>query len=309
MDELEPTYVGTLDGPIYDHMIIGGKFYMRNAQWGEYLYKLNAETSDGSPYHATLATSQLAGRTYGNLSVYDEMNNRFLQVVGVGANALRPMKNPSQSGPFDLNNLGEDLKALYMGSGQTVMLDAVYGDQAHTVCAVMESKTGNKRYLMTFLAGANYYPETYYAIRKYDMASVTGFANSIAWECSPIENVFYYATPDKAYSMVMSADVPAPTEVFTPEAGEKITGMMLWRLTSQGRIYIKNPPGSAEPRSLINSGNRMMVISTYNESTGEGKVTCVPLMYVGSGTLETDRNFHVVFDGFGRIVSLAHQPV
>ncbi len=305
--EIEPTYIGGQDGPIYDHMVISGKVYLCNLQWGEYLYKLNTETSDGSSYYITQATSQLAGRTYSCLAAYDDLNNRFLAISGVGDNAIMPLKNPTRQGPFDLNDLGEDLTALYMGSGVPIMLDPTYGDQTNTVSAVMQSKTGNKRYLMTFCAG-NPYVNEYYAINKYDMTSVTGFANSIAWECSPIENVFYYANPDKAYSMVMSGETPTPTEVFTPEAGEKITGMMLWRFTDQGRIYIKNPPGSSEERSLINSGNRMMVISTYNESTGEGKITCVPVMYVGSGTLETDRNFHVVFDGFGRIVSLAHQP-
>lgn len=55
--------------------------------------------------------------------------------------------------------------------------------------------------------------------------------------------------------------------------------------------------------------NRMMLITIYNESTKEGKIVAVPIMNIGSGILEKDKDFHQVYEGFGRILCIAPQTV
>ena len=55
--------------------------------------------------------------------------------------------------------------------------------------------------------------------------------------------------------------------------------------------------------------NRMMVITIYNESTKEGKIVAIPIMNIGSGILEKDKDFHQVYEGFGRILCITPQTV
>jgi hypothetical protein len=319
--ELQPAFIGVTDAPLYDVLITNGQVYSRIAQWNEgIIFRSNMETADRSPYYATMGTSYMTGRYRTAWCCYDEMNRRFLHCgSSFEPSGLEAMTAPVRSGDFDLNNLGEDFKALYMGAAQPVTItytaidwwsgeEYTMTEEPHSLFAAMESRTSGKRYLFTFMPGSTGALNQYFPMKKYDLSQAAGFANSIAWECTPAENVFYYATEDRVYSMTLSTGTPVINERFTPEHGEKITAMMLWRLTDQGMIYMKNTPGSNEDRSLNASGNRMMVIATFNESTGEGKLTCIPIMNLGSGTLEPDKNFHVVFDGFGRIVSMGHQP-
>lgn len=49
------------------------------------------------------------------------------------------------------------------------------------------------------------------------------------------------------------------------------------------------------------------MITTYNESTKEGKVTAVPIKHVNVGELETNKKYHVVLNGFGRILGVYKQ--
>lgn len=306
--EFNPSYVGYDDSAAYDIMVIGGKIYPRWGRWGNVMYKPDLELTDRSHYNVRIGTSSIAGYTYTALTFYDEDNNRFIRCDGAYTE-LQLMDQPIEPGPFDFTNVG-DLTAVYMGMGNMVFMSEVDSPaDFNTTYAVMKSRTGSDHWLLTYLTGDSYdNVPRYRATGKYKLSDFPGFPKVVSYECSPIENVLFYATEDKIYSLLLSGNNPQSMERYTVEPGEKITSIMLWRMTGQGAIRFKDSTteeGYYEGRS----GNRMMIVATYNEATGEGKITAIPLINVGSGTLETDKAFHKVYDGFGRIVCMTPQSL
>ena len=53
----------------------------------------------------------------------------------------------------------------------------------------------------------------------------------------------------------------------------------------------------------------MLIVTTYKESTGEGKVLTIPIVKLTSGTLEPNREIHGRYEGFGRITKVAYNKV
>ena len=111
------------------------------------------------------------------------------------------------------------------------------------------------------------------------------------------------------YALTLKPDQPNPISSvrYTTMEGDKITGMMIWK----GEYQRMNVPDDSQPSGMSaeSNHNRMLVLTTYNDSTKEGKVITIPIIRLGDGTLETNPAFHNVYDGFGRITKVAYNKV
>ena len=133
--------------------------------------------------------------------------------------------------------------------------------------------------------------------------------NTVGFDSSPLEDVLYYATDKKVYSLLLEGTNPQAFERYEVEdPDEKITSIMVWRKGWQGKMKFKDS-SSGEGYTTDWAMNRMMVITIYNESTKEGKIVAIPIMNIGSGILEKDKDFHQVYEGFGRILCITPQTV
>ena len=68
--------------------------------------------------------------------------------------------------------------------------------------------------------------------------------------------------------------------------------------------YTNPNPSSDTPVLSTSSSNRMLVLTTWNETKKEGTVRTVAIATVGTGTLEKDTKKHGAFGGFGRITAI-----
>ena len=278
----------------YELLIMDHVVYARRTRWGNKNYSASLETSDLSPYRATLGCSFIEGSNTRSLYVYDELNGRFLKCP-YEYNELQVVRQTG-SGPFDINNVGK-MNALFMAPGKD---DAIY--------TVFETKDGGKRYLYTFDGGTLYVP-TCTALKLYDLTSYPGIMNTVGFDSSPLEDVLYYATDKKVYSLLLEGTNPQAFERYEVEdPNEKITSIMVWRKGWQGKMKFKDS-SSGEGYTTDWAMNRMMVITIYNESTKEGKIVAIPIMNIGSGILDKDKDFHQVYEGFGRILCITPQTV
>ena len=76
-----------------------------------------------------------------------------------------------------------------------------------------------------------------------------------------------------------------------------------------GKMYLPSltaPTDYTQKRSLA-SGNRLVVISTYNDATRVGKIIAIPLETLGVGGLVTDPAYIKTYSGFGKITSFNFQ--
>ena len=143
----------------------------------------------------------------------------------------------------------------------------------------------------------------------YDLTSFPDMMDAVDFECSPLEEVLYYATDKKVYALLLPGSDPQAFERYSVEdPNEKITSITLWRKGWQGKLKFKDS-SSDEGYYTDWAMNRMMVIAIYNESTKEGKLVCVPITNIGSGILEKDKDYHQEYKGFGRILCITPQTV
>lgn len=301
--EFKPSTMGYDVSGRYELLAIDGLLYPRSFQRGNMGYQPYLDVSDNSDYQIKTCCTLWDGY-YDVVTCYDELHNRFLYVP-TDPTLLTVMSNPSAPGPFDLNNVG-DLTALWMGESENVS-----GNKK--TFAVMKSRTAPQYWLLSYFGGSLLTGNAYSAHGKYDLTGCPGFADAVDYECSPLENVLFYATDKKIYTVLLNAADPTSGE--TPPAEERytvtdpnevITTIDLWRWNYQGMLKFKDE----------NSDNgyyenypycRMMIITTYNETTGEGKVIAAPLMNLGAGVIELDRNFQKEYGGFGRITCVTAQ--
>ena len=94
-----------------------------------------------------------------------------------------------------------------------------------------------------------------------------------------------------------------------PEAGEKITGLKVYgtEYNMTGGTHYMSNVNNPDAEASQGSADHLLLITTYNESTKEGKVTAVPIKHVNVGELETNKKYHVVLNGFGRILGVYKQ--
>ncbi len=125
---------------------------------------------------------------------------------------------------------------------------------------------------------------------------------AVAYAFCDNSDIFFYATPDKVYSVLMTGGTATTTGLsWAPDSpDEKITGirqyMQAWYGTHQYTL-------GADSYPFPLATNRLQVlITTYNETTGEGKIYLRPFN-VSTGRFTFKDNG--TFSGFGEITALA----
>lgn len=224
---------------------------------------------DGSKYKASPYAPRWIEWTLGAV-IYDELQGRFLKVTG---QLMTVQAFPPATGAlFDWNHMNATL--LHMESG--------FNKYEY---AVMQDWTTGKRamYVFDFLT-----EEDKYAIALYQTDGCPGFADAKCFAVGGRGNVFYYSTKNKVYLYDFIGTNTA-SEVLSVPAGEEITHMKIMKPNDD--YYMNNHPYD----------NKVLIFSTYNASTGEGKVY---MHYIDESNGVVDVSSRKVFEGFGEILDM-----
>ena len=189
---------------------------------------------------------------------------------------------------FDVGDLSayEPFYLSEMSSGITLLTKQLSGGEYKAL--VMNKLNGN---------GANY------AKAVYDFSAATNINKAKYFELNQLEDAVYYATDEEVYVTPM-ASINAQVQWRVPAgSGDKITGIKIYKWSGGQCRY----PNGQDGESFVSSVNRMLMITTYNEATKEGKVTLVPIVTLGVGGLEQNQEYHVVLSGFGKILGIYKQ--
>ena len=203
--------------------------------------------------------------------------------------------------PFDQNKL-QGFTCLAMFSGDD--------SQMHIILKEKDPKTGKAKTngkIYSYITLRTYDPETDNGkpLKIIDLNSFPEIQDARFFEGTETQNVIYYATSTKIYSINLAIANPLVTLEYTAPEGEEITSMMAWK-EYQGKVDYTNPNPNADADDKVievSNNNRMIVLSTYNPSSREGFVRTVAIATLGTGTLEKNRKLHGEFGGFGRITA------
>lgn len=232
-------------------------------------------------------------------ALYDGLNNRFMMLPSMTSSQNPLVKYPvvDNSNPvpaFDPNNIG-DKTCLNLEEGQN-----------KRVVAVMKTRSLPQYYVYQLIVVNPVNGKMGYSV--HDLSNNIDIAQSKYYTCSTAENVLFYATDTKIYSATLIVDGTNVTNLrYTVENGEKITGMKIhMRNGSMFLPSLTDPDDYTQKRSL-SSSHRLVVISTYNESTKTGKIIAIPIETLGVGGLVTNPAYIRVFSGFGKITAFNFQ--
>ena len=293
--DLQPKNMMLWDYWGVEFLNVNGKVYPRNSSWGNLYYNFYMYTPDLADYDVSQMI--VCGTYYYAVPyAFDENKNRFLQVNSRYDGFLQfREQNPGLL--FDVNNVGA-YDAIYMGEGENAQLMTVF-----------KAEKGNDYWLAAMQtkeedSGSNL-PKG-----RYVLTNCPGINEAVGFAASPISTDFYYATKDQIYTIALgdSQNVTAESRytVDRDRDGE-ITSLTMWR-GEYGRMNVSSETSSTG-MTTQNAQYRMLIVTTYKESTGEGKVLTIPIVKLTSGTLEPNRDIHGRYEGFGRITKVAYNKV
>ena len=223
----------------------------------------------GEPYKA----SPYGGKwlwTFAGI-IYDELKGRFLAVDRY--QNLGPLP-ASEGRKFDWNNLQGTLK--YMDTG--------FGNYEY---ALIEDWNTHKPTLYVM----NFDVKTNFDIALYDASQCPEINQAKFYAIGSRGNVFYYATERDIY-LYDYAGANTGRKLYTlSNTQEVITGMKL--LKPNIDRFIPNHPYN----------NKILILSTFNASTKEGKVY---MYYVNESNGSIDTASEKVFAGFGEILDMEY---
>lgn len=214
---------------------------------------------------------------------FDTNHHTFLYIIGVFLTQSAFSIMEGLSFPFDIN------------SAVPVACGAFKGHE--------------KSFLFIFNAGGSYYATIIDAeastAESYEL-NAPEIENAVSFAVCDNSAIFYYATESKIYSTVFSAGV-ATTKPLSWKAGEgeKITGVQQylqgWYGTNQFWKGVENSSENTEYPFPLSTHRLQIIITTYNESTGEGKIYLRPFN-VSTGMFTFKDNG--VYGGFGEITAI-----
>lgn len=146
-----------------------------------------------------------------------------------------------------------------------------------------------------------------FAKSVFDFSSATEIDQAKFFDLNRLEEVIYYATETKLYTTpIQNINSMVQWEVPVGSA-DKITGIKVYNWGGGTRMHEATNDQGRKQEAFEPSSHKMIMIYTYNETTQEGKVVCVPIETIGLGGLETNKAFHVTLSGFNRIVGVYKQ--
>lgn len=289
----------------HQYIINDGKGYGRYGDAKQFVYSFLA--SDKLGYQAEKICglqNPVALQTGGVL--YDKRNNRFLLLPRMSsmANPLTNFSATDSSNPlvkFDPNNMGNKT-CLQLFEGYDARIIAIMKERDQAKYYAYQIK------LTQPLTGAM-------GIAMNDLSQNPDIAKAKYFTSSTAEQVLFYASEDKVYSSILELGSAATTTLrYTAKPGEKITGMEVYFGAGTydpgaGRVYL---PSSTDPndwskRISVSAKQRMLILSTYNESSKEGKIITIPIEILGIGGLTSNPAYITSYGGFGRITAFGIQ--
>lgn len=256
----------------FDAIISDGRYYMRSVipSLG-YNFYTEPIRSGGMTYKASPYAPKMI--EYYEGMIYDEEHDRFLGVRTDGSFLWTELPSNAFNGTFFR---ASDVKGhlRFIGRGFN---DREYG--------LFEDRNTKKQTLFVF----DFLHTTNSDKGKYDASGCPELKEAKYFETGLLGPVFYYATDKDIYLYDYSSTNTAQKVYTLAENSEKITGIQLFKPTVD-RYY---------PTHKYNC--RVLIISTYNESTKEGKVY---MYYVNVSNGTIDVSTEKVFDGFGEIVAM-----
>ncbi len=212
----------------------------------------------------------------GHISGFDRLDHKFHYMIG-------PFAHSGSFDAIDTNGLPFDLSsASCIAAGSTRNDDHMY---------IM--KAGGKFYAVILPYNA---PEGAYAYE----VNLPDIDNAVTFAICDNAYVFYYATPTKIYSMVISGTgVMTNALTWKPESSEeKIT---LLRQYDQAWFGVGQIAESDYDMKLP-THRLQIIIATYNQTKKEGKIYLRPFN-VSTGSFTTKTNG--VYGGFGEILTVS----
>ena len=202
---------------------------------------------------------------------YDGLNRRFLHSMMWGAE-ITPIN--SASGAFDFGNVGKDL--IYWSKGY------YEGNNYANYCFFKNPQDDGSRYLYVFLADKSSGSE-YTAVGAMDVTACAGMPEAISFATGERGPVLFYATESDVYRMTydVSEGTSGAEKVWTPDAGEKITRVELF----------KNAGLDLDNSAL----DKYLLVATYDESAGKGKIHVIE-SDISNGILSGEKAVYE-FDG------------
>ncbi len=285
----------------HQYLINNGKAYGRYGENKQFGYSFLAPDALGYSCQKIcgLQNPVSSPKTAGIL--YDEKNNRFLLLprMVLMSNPLMSFNPTDFSDPapaFDPNNMGNKT-CLQMMEGYDRRIISILKTRDQDQYFAYQIK------LTEPLTGKM-------GIMVNDLSNNPEIAQSRFYTCSNAEQVLFYATDNHVYATTLELGSPSTTTLrYTTTNGEKITGMKMY--TGGGSMYLPNPnaPDDWSQRMSFSSANRLLLLSTYNESTQEGKIITIPLEILGIGGLVTNPDYIKTYGGFGRITAFSLQAL
>lgn len=278
----------------YEILNINGHLYPRGYQGTNVTFQMFILTSDMQDYDISEYRCLARGAYPEYVGfAYDEKGKRFLILPNGNGPALSTFQ-PSSQKYFDPNHIGEK-SCLFMGEGVGYTMHALMKDRDKDDYVIYSLKGKIKDDGSDAIKAGAWW-----------LNNCTDINRSLYWSFSRLENIMYYATENTVYATTpLNTESLSANAVYTTLPGEKITSMKVW--SESGRCYLPSSSGNAGERTRINSQHRMVVVTTYNEETKEGKVITIPIERTGEGGLCQDRNYHMEYGGFGRIVAVGSQ--
>jgi len=133
-------------------------------------------------------------------------------------------------------------------------------------------------------------------VTSVDIPAGNDISNSKYFFVCDNQPVIYYSTSTAIYAINTQTGAPIVSQKYSVSAGEEITSMQVFQQT----WYQQNRKKVATP---VLAHNKTLLISTYNSSTGVGKLIAVPIINLGEGNL--DKPNQVEFTGFAKITAVA----
>jgi hypothetical protein len=280
----------------HEYLINNGKIHNRYGQNATYGYRL---LGDGLDYEATkICALQRPASGAAGAVLFDDKNGRFLLTPTMTSNStpivVFPAVDNSGTPPaFDPTNMSDKM-CLHLEEGQN-----------NRVLAVMKSKTAPQYYVYQVVS-APVNGKMGYSVNN--LSGNPEIAQSKYYTCSSSENVLFYATDNNVYATSLAVDgTSSPVLRYTAKNGEKITGMQIHRM--QGNMFLPSlaDPSDVTKKTSFASANRLLILSTYNDATKEGKIITIPIETLGVGGLVTNNQYINTYGGFGKITAFNNQ--
>ncbi len=111
-------------------------------------------------------------------------------------------------------------------------------------------------------------------------------------------DVMYYATNNKIYPVIFAGNTARNGAAWSlPSNEEHITHIQMYQ-----QAWYGNATYASDSYNYVNAQHqKQLLVTTYNSSTGEGKIYIVPITAQGSGTLGTATQ---TLNGFGEITAI-----